>query len=164
MPWTPKKKPRQSRLAIRTACFMGVIGTATLLEAANLEQLTRLLVPAFMVSSYTAVCTARDPSFLSGTAIRQDDIQPYVRHVREEVFADLPVNERNEILLTAANTAKQVGIREMRNFGENSNGSENERLGLWCKKSAKPFVVTIIESHYAKHSEFEQRVRDAKRL
>ena len=131
--------------------------------AKDLEMLTRLLTPAYMVHNFSALCMDQDAQFLSdlngGTAL----IDAFSEHVKQEVILDLPEAEAKTVLVWAADSALHVARLELQMLKEQTSAVPSAALKRWCDRSAKFFIVEIMSKHQEKHDEFEKAVKAAKR-
>lgn len=146
---------------ILAAAFL-LMFTSQSVDASNLDALTRLLVPAYMAQSFASACIGQNPGFLSSLPEAPADLSAFATHVRNEVTADLKEQDALNVMFGAAAAARDVSLKEMQIIREDPRGTELERLQRWCEKSAKPFVLTIFSTHFAKHEEIEQRLKKAK--
>ena len=141
------------------AVFSAQVGAA----AADLEMLARVLIPAYMAQNFAALCVVDNPSFVEDTAGPNGHVHVYAKHVKDEISADLTKEDVEAVLRTAADTARSVLQKELRDLSSNSSGPEPERLARWCDRSAKPFVREVINAHFSSHAEVERIVSRAKR-
>lgn len=132
-------------------------------RAADLETLSRVLIPAYMAQNFAALCVVDNPTFVEETAGSQGHVHIYAKHVKDEVSAGLSLTDVETVLRMAADTAQSVLRKELSELPSGPRSSRSEPMARWCEKSAKPFVREIIEAHFAKHMEVERIIVQAKR-
>src|SRR5215212_3727190 len=130
--------------------------------AANLDELVRLLSPAYLAQSVTVVCTAQDPTFAIQTGGQRGPISVYAQDIKDKIIEGLEAEEVNEILRRAAEAAKAAALMAIRAQAAPNPDEERQRLLSWCVTAAKPFVRDFISSHDQNHDAFEEAVARAK--
>ena len=120
------------------------------------------MIPTFMADQFAAVCGAQDPLFLSELTDIDGSMAAHVQHVKAEIIAEMPEHEATAVLVLAADTARAVTREELRALVRNDPADEAVALNLWCRTSAKTFVVGIVQTHHTKHREFVRLLGDAK--
>ena len=151
-------------MAVRMGAAMAL--TAVLVpsfaRATDLEMLARVLIPAYMAQNFAALCVVDNPSFVEETTGPRGHVHVYAKHVKDEVSAELTKEDVEAVLRMAADTARSIVQKELRDMAPGMTGPEPERLARWCEKSEKPFVREVIEAHFAKHEDVERIIRSAK--
>lgn len=144
------------------AIVLAVASTSLSAAAADIELLARVLIPAYMAQNFAALCVVDNPSFVEDTAGPKGHVHVYAKHVKDEVSADLSKGDVEAVLRMAADTARSIVQKELRDISSSPTGPEPERLARWCENSAKPFVREVISAHFASHDEIERILRRAK--
>lgn len=133
-------------------------------SAKDLEMLARVLIPAYMAQDFAVLCGTQDAFYLS--AELNDGIRSvaiYAQHVKKEVTIDIPEQDAAQVRLTAADTARQVARQELHILAVQRSVGPADALKRWCERSAKPFILEIMNKHDEKHRQFEEIVERAKR-
>ena len=144
------------------AVLLAAVSIPICATAAELEMLARVLIPAYMAQNFAALCVVDNPTFVEDTAGPKGHVHVYAKHVKDEVSAGLTKADVETVLRAAADTARSIVQKELRDMSPGTAGPEPERLARWCDKSAKPFVLEVINAHYSKHEEIERILRSAK--
>lgn len=149
-----------ARMAI--AILLGVALIPVSATAADLQMLARVLIPAYMAQNFAALCVVDDPSFVEETAGPNGHVHVYAKHVKDEISADLTKEDVEAVLRMAADTARSVVQKELRDMSSSMAGPEPERLARWCETSAKPFVREVMAAHFSQHGDVDRILRSAK--
>lgn len=152
-----------SRLTCSVAASLAAVAVPLGGYAKDLEILTRLLVPAYMAQNFAALCLDQDAKFLSDLNEGTRLVAEFVDHVKNEITSDLLEREAESVRIAAADAARNVARYEMQLLGGDNSGVPAEPLKRWCDRSAKHFIVEIINKHREKHEEFEKLMAAAKR-
>lgn len=96
--------------------LLGAVLLTAEVKAADLEGLTRLLIPTYIAHQFANVCVARDPDFLLGMDDKHGSIAAHVQHVKDEIIADIPEQDARSVLARAAETARAVALHEVRSL------------------------------------------------
>lgn len=155
------------RFTRRTAIGAGLATSATAVlggptAAADLDMLTRLLIPAYIAQDFAAICATYDPAFLTDQVGVFASVGAYAKHVKKEVTLHLPETDAFRIRLAAANVARNIARKELRRIEQRQTLGAVDTFKSWCERDARSFVVGIVSAHEARHSTFDMLVRDAK--
>ena len=125
--------------------------------------LIRLLVPAYMAQNFAVLCVDQDGQSLADLNDRTALVGAFAEHVKKEVTVDLPEPEAGEVRVTAADTARHVARQELQLLRGQKPDVPAEALKNWCDRSAKYFIIEIMNKHQEKHDEFDRLMEAAKR-
>lgn len=161
-----RSKHELRRLGWPVTCLIGfaiLFGLSQSIFARDLDRLTRLLIPAFLVQNFALVCSDGDAKFLSDMSNGIASVTEFSDHVKKEVTIDLPEAEASQIRLVAANTARAETKVQLSRFKGSDPVASEKAFREWCAGSVKPFVIDLIRLHGEKHADFDQQVEAAKK-
>lgn len=144
-----------------SACVGTSLGSIA--PAKDLELLTRLLTPAYMVQNFAAVCMGRDARFLTEPNGETVQVAAFSEHVKNEVTSDLPESEAAQVRTMAADTALNVAREELLLLNRKSSIVPEDAIKNWCERSVRHFIFEIMSKHREKHPEFDKLLEAAKR-
>lgn len=148
-------------VAALSACVGASLSSSAF--AKDMELLTRLLIPAYMAQNFAVLCTDRDSQFLTDLNNTEILVRAFSDHVKEEVTFDLPEPEAGNVRIAAADTALHVARQELRLLSGKNSAVPDDALKAWCDRSARHFILEIMNKHQEKHEEFERLLEAAKR-
>lgn len=112
-------------------CSIAALCICAAAQAADQMTLVRILTSADIAHNFTAYCAQFDPSIIERTKGGAGDIQGLMLHVRNEVIADLPQAEANEIIVRSANAARAGALMAIReHYGSDPTKERNQSLRL----------------------------------
>jgi len=132
-------------------------------SAADQRKLAELLTPVYTAANFAAVCSVDDRGFFEDTRGSRGTSVVYMQHVKEEVIAGLPTPQATEVLVSAANTARDVARAKLRDLSRAAVQDTKIEVKAWCQRSARSFVQQVNIGHDAKHDEFLTALAAAKR-
>jgi len=144
---------------------LGLVG-ATLCfgaQAKDLEMLARLLIPAYLAQNFAALCVDQDVTFFDDPEEGMMFVSAFAEHVKKEITIGLPKSDAAYVRVTAADVARDTARFEMRLLAAQNSSVSVEALKQWCDRSAKHFIVEIINKHRQKHGQIDKLVEAAKR-
>lgn len=157
---------RATRMPRRAPFSLGALIVASLPSvaiAADLDMLTRVLIPAYIADDFAAICSTKNPDFLRGSLGAFQSTRIYADHVKVEVTSNLTEQEAFQVRKIAADVAKSITRNKFDNAAAKKDSSLGSAIASWCQEEAEPFIVKIVDTHQIKHREFDSIVERAKR-
>ncbi len=132
-------------------------------SAAGRQSLVELLTPIYVAAQFTAVCGPYDPDFFQKTRGGMGSSLVYMQHVKEEVVAELDPANAQEVLVKAADKAREAVRAQLRALERNSKEETRIEAEHWCRTYARSFVMKANRAHDSKHGEFLEALAGAKK-
>jgi hypothetical protein len=150
-----------SRRAFAMAVCVGAVFCSSA-SAKDLDVLARLLIPAYIAQNFSALCASEDSLYLPELKGGAATVARYAEHVKKEITINMPEGEASRVRIVAANTALAAARKELRLI-KDGNQDGTTSIKRWCERSAKPFILAVMNKHQERHQEFEGIVAKAKR-
>lgn len=132
-------------------------------QAANLDLLTRLLIPAFIAQNFAGLCKIDNPQFEDDLKLSWPTVAAFAEHLKIEVTSDLTPDDAIGIMTAAANVAKSEAEQQLLTLAKNETAEgAKKKILLWCGSSGREYVVRVIDEHVRKHATFDKIVKEAK--
>lgn len=138
------------------------LGTSFPARALNQDVMRNILSPVFLAQNLTAVCTQINPDFTRETGGRNGDANRAILHIKDEILAAMTREEAAPIVLSAAGSARAVGLGMIRALSGGSVAEQEDRVRALCEETAKPLVKGVVENHEERHEFFEKMLKDAR--
>ena len=130
---------------------------------ADLKALAAMLTPAYTAMDFAAVCAQDDPTFINATSGQLGTAFHYAEHVKNEVIESLSSEESKEVLRIAADAARSVARREIRERAPDYPKARPGEITAWCHNEAASFVRSFIQQHDTYHEILLRDLEQAKR-
>ena len=138
-----KRTREAARFALAAACLLLGPGPAL---ATDEDALVTLLSPANLAEMVGNVCAAQDPPSSTRPPEPFGTVRLYAQHVKAEITESLDESTVRNVLLRAADLAKEKALGEIRRLKRATPEDEGRTLARWCESSAKPFVRDCLHS------------------
>jgi hypothetical protein len=153
-----------ARCRLAAALLLSAVSGSFEARATDLDEMGRLLTPAYTAMSLAEVCSAapgwqeRQPRGLRGVAIH------YAEHVKDEMIEGLTHDEAVAVLRFAAASARNEARQQLqRHVYAEDQGFEAARLAEWCAHIVRGYISEFIQQHERDHGSFMEQLAQAKR-
>ena len=131
-------------------------------EAKNLELLERMLIPGDVAQDFAALCVANNAKFLATLPEEASSIGAFAQHLKIEITMGLTQREALSVMLAAADTARAVARKHLRDLTGMDQAATAVSIRAWCDGDARLYIISVVAEHLKKHDTFSQLVRAAK--
>ena len=145
--------------------FAVLLGSAVGTEdaaAKDLGALAEFVIPAYTAMDFAAVCAQDDPLFLQRTRGARGNALQYAEHIKDEAIKSLDRDEAITVLKAAAEAARNVARKKMRQLAPNYPAAIPGEITTWCHEDASLFVRTIMKQHEEGHTKLMTKIEQAK--
>jgi hypothetical protein len=132
-------------------------------KASDVQALTKVLASAFVADQAVFMCTLEIKSFALQTAGPLGTSRDYLEHIKTEVLTDIPALEATQIVVGAADIARDAGRSQARTFSPNYPDIPAAGLRNWCQTKGIAIVRDFMTKHDKAHEKFLSEIADAKR-
>lgn len=147
--------PRSPIIAALTLAWVMQAPNAT---AKDLDDLSRVVTPAYIAMNIVAACLSDDAGYAVATSGPRGTAFHYAEHVKDEAIAGLTYDEAVAVLTTAA-TAARTAVRLAL---ADATAQEAGSIGPWCSGRGVIFVRAFMESHDIAHEQLLAKMEKAK--
>ena len=145
---------------------LGIAGIAVLSFsgssiAADLDLLTRLLIPGYIAQDFASVCSVRDTHFLAEGIDGFDSVASYAEHLKKEITVNLSEQDATRVQVSAANVARDVARSELTTRSLDGNATSGRLVRQWCDNEARKFILSLASAHAKQHKKFDFLVQSA---
>jgi hypothetical protein len=138
-----------------------VLSSAVPAVAADDDALIQILTRADIADNFIEYCAQFDPSIIQRTNSAIGDIRALTLHIWDEVVAELPFEEANQVIIRSAQAARAGALLAVRRLYGPNPDEERARLTMWCQQSVEPDVRDYVNSHDQHHDQFLIAIKNA---
>jgi hypothetical protein len=152
-------------ILLQRLTFVVLLCSAVITEdaaAKDLGALAEFVIPAYTAMDFAAVCAQDDPLFLQRTRGARGNALQYAEHIKDEAIKSLDRGEAITVLKAAAEAARNVARKQMRQLAPNYPAAIPGEIATWCHEVVSPFVRTIMERHEEGHAQLMTKIEQAK--
>lgn len=129
----------------------------------NLDQLAKLLAPAYTAMNFAVMCNSSDPTFSARMKGSRGNVVEYAQHVKDEVIERLLEGEAQFVLKAAADVARAIARSHLRQLARGRDTIAPLEIASWCSGPATEFIQGFIAGHDREHRAIEALIDEALR-